>query len=458
MPIARSHILVVDDELFFRNLYRELLQQDPYDITICESGDEATRLIAEQSFDLVLTDMVMPGKDGLDILKAARTASNPADVILVTGHASLESAIDALKSGARDYLVKPFDPVELQHIVSNCLEQRRLLAENDQLRSQVQLFMGAQVLSSLLEFEDLLPQALTSLMRHISVPAGMAFTVTEKKGVTLFSTEGISEVQANKVIASLKTQIEHLCCFAGDSANTPARLAKLNLDDDILLGLAFSGEDGTTVAILLSGVPESVLGNLSSPNLCYLCDQILLGFQNACRYQSAQQLMYTDDLTGLYNHRYMQVALTQEIKRAQRYGLMFSLLFLDLDHFKNINDTHGHLAGSAALKEVGGLLRDSVRSVDILFRYGGDEFAILLVEAEAEGARCIAERIRKTIESHTFLDEHGTPSYMTVTAGFSTFPVDAKDHKTLLHLADKAMYSGKGMRNITRGISDLPKK
>ncbi len=190
-------------------------------------------------------------------------------------------------------------------------------------------------------------------------------------------------------------------------------------------------------------------------DLRYLCDQILLGFENACRYQEAQDLMYTDDLTGLYNHRYLQVALGQEIRRAQRYGLKFSLLFLDLDRFKQINDQYGHLAGSSALQEVGELLRGCVRDVDTLFRFGGDEFAAILVEADDKTARIVAERIRMVIEGHAFLEQQGTPSYVTVTSGFATFPTDASEKGTLLDLADQAMYAGKVTRNVICGVRDI---
>ena len=455
MTASQSHILIVDDEPFFRNLYADLLRQDHYVLTLCDSGEEAIQLLGKKSFDLVLTDMVMPGKDGLDILRVARAASDPADVILVTGHASLESAVDALRSGARDYLVKPFDPVELQHIVCNSLEQRKLLAENDKLRRQVQLFLGAQSLSSLLEFDALLPQAMAILMRQMVASIGIAYTCSSEEEITLFVNEGLSEPEVNRIKPLLRLKCAETSHSCDSAAGDLFRLKKVDFDSQEFRSLSFCDENDLTVMMLLGGIEDESSIELNSPDLRYLCDQVLLGIQNASRYQKAQQLMYTDDLTGLYNHRYMQVALSQEMKRSQRYGLMFSLLFLDLDHFKNINDTHGHLAGSAALKEVGGLLRASVRSVDTLFRYGGDEFAVLLVEADADGARRVAERIRKAIEEHTFLDDEGTPSFMTVTAGFATFPIDAKDYKQLLHLADKAMYAGKQTRNITRGLADL---
>ena len=138
-------------------------------------------------------------------------------------------------------------------------------------------------------------------------------------------------------------------------------------------------------------------------NLQFLAEQTSLGFENACRFSGARELIYTDDLTGLYNHRYLQLALEQEIRRSERYGLEFSVVFIDLDYFKNVNDTHGHLAGSRSLREVATLLRQSVREVDMVFRYGGDEFTALLVETDNRGAAVVAERIRRAIERHTFL-------------------------------------------------------
>ena len=205
-----------------------------------------------------------------------------------------------------------------------------------------------------------------------------------------------------------------------------------------------------------------VVKEFSDPSLLtdlrYLCDQISLGFANACRYNNAQEMMYTDDLTGLYNHRYLQVSLNREMRRAHRYGLKFSLLFLDLDRFKEINDHYGHLAGSAALQEVGHLLVDCVREVDTLFRFGGDEFAAILVETDDATARIVAERIRKVIEGHAFLADQGNSSYVTVTAGFATFPTDATEKKGLLELADQAMYAGKTTRNVICGVVDIPTK
>ncbi len=456
MISAQSNILVVDDELFFRKLYRDLLLEEGYRVDICDNGDDAIVLMQQRQIDLVLTDMVMPGKNGLEVLNAARMLPNPPDVILVTGHASLESAIDALKNGARDYLIKPFNPEELKHLVRICLDQRRLLTENDHLRRQIQLFQAGQSLSSLIDLERLVSQALDILLRELGATIGCTFTINGE----VFSLTGLKNLHADfaeQLVDVLLPEMDALAGLCQPEGSVVAKLAKLQQRREQIWMLPLGEGDVLKGGIIVCDAADNLTASVSWADLRYLCDQIALGFENACRYQDAQELMYTDDLTGLYNHRYMQVALSQEIRRSQRYGLKFSLLFLDLDRFKDINDHYGHLAGSAALQEVGRLLDDCVRDVDTLFRFGGDEFAAMLVETDGSTARIVAERIRKVIEEHAFLEAQGTPSYVTVTTGFSTFPTDATEKECLLDLADRAMYVGKGTRNVICGVDDIPK-
>jgi len=235
-------------------------------------------------------------------------------------------------------------------------------------------------------------------------------------------------------------------------------LPTVGVKPDRLWLLPLGNSDELKGGLIICDASAEFAVRAASQDLRYLCDQIELGFENACRYQDAQDLMYTDDLTGLFNHRYMQVAMSQEIRRSQRYGLQFSLIFLDLDKFKLINDTHGHLVGSAALQEVGVLLRRCVRDVDTLFRFGGDEFGALLVETDGRTARIVAERIRKTIDEHVFLTDQGLSCRLTATAGFATYPTDALEKENLLNLADRAMYVGKGQRNVICGVEEIPEK
>ena len=455
MTISQSQILIVDDELFFRKLYTELLAEEGYYPEVCQNAEEALTLLAEKPFDLIITDMVMPGRNGLDVLREARALPNPPEVILVTGHATLESAIAALKNGARDYLIKPFNPEELKHIVRTGLDQRRLLTENDHLRRQLELYRTGQTLSSLIELDRLIPQALEVVLREMQAASGCAFTLKEGALPTLVAVQQLPMESAEKLVDLLLPEFEIAEKLGQPRAQIGSQLKQLGQDPSRTWLLPLTDGGVLQGGLVICAAPEAFAASPRRTNLRFLCDQIKLGFANACRYQNAQQLMYTDDLTGLYNHRYMQVALGQESRRAQRYGLKFSLLFLDLDRFKLINDHHGHLAGSAALREVGQLLRDCVRDVDTLFRFGGDEFAALLIEADGPSARIVGERIRRTIENHCFLQDQGISARLTLTVGFATYPDDAMEGELLLDLADRAMYAGKGNRNIISGSDAL---
>lgn len=456
--MKKSTILVVDDESFFRRLYSEILSEDGLVETVA-SGEEAYRRLQEGGVDLVLTDMVMPGFDGMDVLRFARSLDNPPDVILVTGHATLETAIHSLKNGARDYLVKPFDKEELRHVVRTCLEQRRLLDENTLLKSQIRLFQRGQSLASQLEIAQLLPLAVGTLLHETGAGRGFAFLIEKNHISRLFALTGLEESQASRLSHCL---LPHLQGLSGISLLRHSQLRTTPAwPEDVQTVCLFPlhcQKKLKGALVLMNPVESDLPYPLPSDNLLFLAEQAGLGFENAYRYEGARGLIYTDDLTGLYNHRYLQRALDQELRRSERYGLAFSLVFIDLDYFKNINDTHGHLAGSHTLREVAMLLRQSVREVDVVFRYGGDEFTALLVETDSRGAAVVAERIRRSIESHTFLAGTGAASRLTATVGYSTFPENGNDKKSIIDLADQAMYSGKKDRNVTRGAWELKKK
>jgi len=138
-----------------------------------------------------------------------------------------------------------------------------------------------------------------------------------------------------------------------------------------------------------------------------------------------QNLIYIDDLTKLYNSRYLNVVLDRELKRSERYRNFFSVLFMDLDFFKRVNDSHGHLVGTRALVEAGHVLRQCVRETDTVVRYGGDEFVVLLVETRAEEALVVAERMRKMIEEKSFGNELGLDIRLTISIGIAAFPEHA---------------------------------
>jgi diguanylate cyclase (GGDEF)-like protein len=178
--------------------------------------------------------------------------------------------------------------------------------------------------------------------------------------------------------------------------------------------------------------------------LSTLADYAAIGIENAKAFERIQELTLIDDHTGLGNHRQLLRSLEAEAARAQRFGRNFSVIFLDLDHFKAVNDTHGHQAGSALLKELGAVLLKTLRSVDVTTRYGGDEFVILLPESNREQAMLVAERIRQAIHETTFLTARGLEIHITASFGVATFPDDGIKPEDLLMRADSAMYRVKG--------------
>ena len=163
--------------------------------------------------------------------------------------------------------------------------------------------------------------------------------------------------------------------------------------------------------------------------------------ENAQLYAHAKERAHTDELTGLFNHRYFHERLDEEISRCSRFGDIFSLLFLDMDLFKAYNDIYGHLAGDDMLKQIGQYIRNSIRSIDMAFRYGGDEFTIILPQASLEDAYKVAERIRRKIEVE--MDSKGAP--LTCSLGIASWPTDGVMREEIIQAADASLYYAKQM-------------
>jgi diguanylate cyclase (GGDEF)-like protein len=178
-----------------------------------------------------------------------------------------------------------------------------------------------------------------------------------------------------------------------------------------------------------------------------LADFAAIALENARHVKRIHELTITDDCTSLYNARHMDFILETEVYRSQRYGYEFSLVFIDLDHFKAVNDTHGHLVGSNLLAEVGLMIKSACRRIDFAFRYGGDEFVIVLPQATKENALVVAGRLHRMISETTWLASEGMNIHITASLGVASYPTDASTKVELLHLADEAMYM---VKNTTR--------
>ena len=270
----------------------------------------------------------------------------------------------------------------------------------------------------------------------------------------------------------------------------PPDLSALDLDEPVLAALAealrvvgqggnFEFREGcttltTTVGSFVIAMFDDPVGRdgtiafwpshlASSEGLqSQLIELVVRQAQNeACWYRKldkTQAMLYRDDLTNLYNTRYLELAVDAELRRSERFVTQFCLLFIDLDGFKPINDQHGHLSGSGVLKQVADILRETVREVDIPIRYGGDEFVIVLLGATSSKGLLVAERIRRRIEHREFRVEEGRKTaHLTASIGVAAYPEHGRDRETLLRMADETMYSSKrsGKNRVTIVSSTL---
>jgi diguanylate cyclase (GGDEF)-like protein len=186
-----------------------------------------------------------------------------------------------------------------------------------------------------------------------------------------------------------------------------------------------------------------------------LSDFAAIALENARHVKRIHELTITDDCTSLYNARHMGFILETEIYRSQRYNYEFSLVFIDLDHFKQVNDTQGHLVGSRLLAEIGNSLKAHCRLIDFAFRYGGDEFVLLLPQTSKENATNVARRLHRLIRETVWLQNDGLNIKLTASMGVASYPVDSRTKEGLLHLADEAMYLVKNTNRDSVAVANV---
>jgi len=449
-------ILIVEDDAFFREIFSDLLKDEGYQVDTAASGNDALEKLARIDYHLVVTDMVLQDISGLDILSRVKQMDTGIEVIVVTGYGNMESAIYALKNGARDYLVKPISHDEFRHVVRLCIEQRRLLDENQGLKNQIRLFQTSQTIANCIDIDRIQNLVLDAVTKEVGVGRGFTCLRDATRTIFMMETKGVEKPDAEKLNELLKSSFNW-----EEEAFTSPMLLRIEggsvdgepVDEVMLLPLNDkSSLQGVVVLFSDSGLTMPTISN--ADNIHFLIEQSSLALENAGRYSIAKDLLNIDELTGLYNYRYLEIALDKEIKRAERYGLSMAVLFLDVDMLKVVNDTYGHLIGSRVLKEIGGLLKKSVREVDVVIRYGGDEYTIILIETGRQGASIVAERIRRAIANHNFVLDDGLNINLTACLGFACYPEDTRSKLELLEMADRAMYHGKvSGRNTVSHIS-----
>ena len=283
-----------------------------------------------------------------------------------------------------------------------------------------------EIIHSTLDFEQVGNLVLEIVSKVIDLPASSLLVVDKRKNETLYSA-------SFGVTPDIRRRTEGSYAPRSHGPNDEMFACTTILDRGTLL-----------VVFCAAAERLEALEAEDRMLLTAVANDLTVAVENSELYKLTKRLAITDELTGLNNYRFMLQRLDDEIERARRFGRNLSLLMLDADNFKLFNDTHGHVAGDDALSELAKVMRNAVRDIDVVCRYGGEEFAILLPETDSDGAFVAAEKVREAVAAHYFPDSGGRRTErLTVSIGLSTFPRPAADREDLLRQADNALYVAK---------------
>ncbi|MEE9278814.1 MAG: diguanylate cyclase [Myxococcota bacterium] len=458
-----KRVLVVDDDRLIREMARDALAQEGFRVHPAESGSEALDWLRRNGpVQLLLTDLSMREMDGFELMEQVQRDWPATEVVVLTGYASLESALQAMRLGAADYLRKPVTPPEIVYCVKRTLLRQRLLSENEALRACIMAFEAARSLTACLETADVLPLALDIILRVLDRERAVGRLARghahASGGVHLrgFPSERVPQLRDDIQRGKLFDHAALESPASRDSASLAplVRMGFLEEREEVLgLPLSLDGRIVGGIWVLPGGQPFAP-DDVQRAEL--VATQAELAMINAERFVQARERAFVDDVTGLYNARYLLSALDRELSRAARAHCELSVLFLDLDRFKNVNDQYGHLVGSRILLELGQVLLAQIRAIDTVGRYGGDEFTILLVDTAHDPAIEVAERIRQAVEEATFGADRGLELGLTLSIGVASYPTNGETGELLLDLSDKAMYLGKALgRNKVCSANEL---
>ncbi|MDD5286337.1 MAG: GGDEF domain-containing protein, partial [Desulfuromonadaceae bacterium] len=342
-----------------------------------------------------------------------------------------------------------------KHSVAQCLQQRSLLDENQELKNMLALFQSSQAIAGCLDLSRVHHLLVDAVAREIGISRAIGlFLLNDKlelkvvKGIP----DAIGTLLADEITSLLPEEVPEPHTI--QQIQMASTVNVHGISEACLVHVHIrSGYHGL---IALFNDPGAELPDISKrqKNIVFLIEQSIHAFENVKTFSQAQDMLFIDDVSGLFNYRYLEVALEREIKRVERYSSHLAVLFIDVDAFKLVNDIHGHLVGSRILAEFGALLKQFVRDVDVVIRYGGDEYTVILVETTCQIAGMVAERIRNRVEAHIFTGSDGSDIRLTCSIGYACCPDDTVTKEELLEMADRAMYAGKASgKNCVRRIA-----
>ncbi|GBC60225.1 diguanylate cyclase [Desulfonema ishimotonii] len=433
----RYKILIVDDVPKNIQIVANILQNQGYSMAFAQSGDAALELTRTNPFDLILLDIMMPDMDGFEVCKRLR--ENPSTrhvpILFLTAKTDTESVVRGFETGGMDYVIKPVKEAELLARVRTHLElyrsRRKLQGINARLSREItERRQAERRYRSFYEnavqgmFQSTFSGQITTLNPAYAHILGYGspeeVIALENVGEVFYENpaDRVKMIEALRVKGMLTNYELKILKKDGSPAwiMVNARLVKYDPDGDPMI-------EGIVIEHTAQKLAEEKL-RLSREKF---------------RHQATH-----DNLTGLYNTRYLYHALDRLIRCSAEEGSRFSLIFTDVDNFKRVVDTYGHLKGSRTLQEMAKTVQDCIEEPAYGVAYGGDEFVVVLPGLDKAGAIRKAEEIRNRIRETPYLTGQGHEVYIRASFGVATYPEDASDVNGLLALADQAMFNVKG--------------
>jgi two-component system, cell cycle response regulator len=481
--MASARILVADDDPAIVQTMTWVLKEHGYEVGAAHNGAALLEQLEQRTPDLVLLDVMFPDADGFELLERIKTDDRWRDlpVLMVSSLPPEETAVKTLGLGASDFIRKPFRVRELLARIQAQLRMRAILrSAHDALKqSEEELARAREDAENRRKLVEILHEVTGDLtsdeiyhilarrvaraldLTHCSVilarpgdPTGIVASSFEDPGVRNLeiSLERYPEIR-EALDSGLPVLIEDVQSSPlYQAARTTWEQEGTTVTIRSVVALPFSLDRRQAgVFFLRRGIDEPPLTKEDVDFADTVVKAAVSAIQRAKIMESTkadnarlEALALTDPLTDLLNRRALTERVATELDRARRYDSEVTLLMIDLDHFKRVNDTYGHLVGDDVLTEFAEMLRHAVRSVDVVARYGGEEFVIILPETGQVGAVSFAERIRERVEAHVFGQNEGVCLHVTTSIGVSTFPsLDVASVEDLFQKADQALYRAK---------------
>lgn len=445
--MPKGRILAVDDQRYFRELLEGLLAEEGYDVVTASSGEEALRVLDQSHFDIVLTDLVMPGMDGSDLVHRVKERDPEQEIVVVTGVVDVKTAVDAMKLGAAEYLIKPFDRETLATAIEKILQNRRLrteharlLAENIEYMGERTLFERAVALFSCVAVDPLAARIVEGLCVETRAQGGIVWVVDEDapNRLNLAAVRGLVRVNEEPAVVMLEQVPEDL-----------AKGAKVSL---LLPWSEEGGEERPALYFAMRREGRVICLARLTDKLGHdefdAVDQVFaekfvqygeIALVNALRFARLEQNSLADPNTGAYAFDYFHDIVRSEIEKSNRFGRNFSLLEVEL---ASLDPLRGRLGDHGSEEWLAGIvkrLRSAMRSADILAADGEGRFLVLLPETDTLGGAIFKQRVERELECDPLLTNLAGEHRPKIHYAIANYPADGTQLESILRTLEEGL-------------------